>query len=221
MIGKEFGYLTVIREVKEKRKNHRYWLCRCRCGKEIEVEDYHLRSGHTKSCGCYRKQILAERRMDLTGKRYGRLIVLGPANQSEEGADCWICKCDCGNTVECTKDNLRRGRTRSCGCLREEQRKKNMEKAIHFVDGTCVERIAARKSTSCNRSGYRGVYMRENGRWRASIGFKGKIYSLGTFDTVEEAVEARQGAEKEIFDSFLTSYYGQRLQEKEEKTGGL
>lgn len=105
--------------------------------------------------------------------------------------------------------------------LKRGTEKKNMEKAIHFVDGTCVERIAARKSTSCNRSGYRGVYMRENGRWRASIGFKGKIYSLGTFDTVEDAVEARQGAEKEIFDSFLTSYYGQRLQEKEEKTGGL
>ena len=81
-----------------------------------------------------------------------------------------------------------------------------MKKAIHFMDGTCVERIACRKTFSNNTSGHRGVYRRENNRWRASIGFQGKSYNLGSFATYEEAVQARLDAEKRLYDPFLAKY---------------
>ena len=121
-------------------------------------------------------------------------------------SDYWLCQCDCGKQCICRKENLRSGVTRSCGCLQEAQRKVNMKKAIHFMDGTCVERIACRKTFSNNISGHRGVYRRENNRWRASIGFQGKSYNLGSFATYEEAVQARLDAEKRLYDPFLAKY---------------
>lgn len=57
LTGETFGYLTVI----ERGKDHVFpsgqkqvtWICRCRCGKEIEVISRNLITGNTKSCGCY------------------------------------------------------------------------------------------------------------------------------------------------------------------------
>lgn len=104
------------------------------------------------------------------------------------------------------KENLRLGKTRSCGCLRQEQRKVNMRKSIHFAENTCLERIASRKEAVNNTSGHRGVYRRENEKWRASIGFQGKVYNLGTFVDYEDAVKARLEAEKKYYDTFLEQY---------------
>lgn len=80
------------------------------------------------------------------------------------------------------------------------------EKAIHFVGGTCLERIANQKNTANNTSGYRGVYQRENSRWRAAIGFQGKVYNLGTFVNLEDAVAARKKAEEELYEPFLREH---------------
>ena len=209
-------------------KRDTYWRCQWDCGNTCTVEDSHLKNGHTKNCGCRRRIRIQEKRLDLTGQRYGRLVVLGPAAEltekkegtmeqsgSSEGdradrpgrmSDYWLCQCDCGKQCICQKENLRSGVTRSCGCLQEAQRKVNMKKAIHFMDGTCVERIACRKTFSNNTSGHRGVYRRENNRWRASIGFQGKSYNLGSFATYEEAVQARLDAEKRLYDPFLAKY---------------
>ena len=58
--------------------------------------------------------------MDMVGKRYGRLVVIG---LSENRNRYVICKCDCGNTCEVNQYSLVSGNTRSCGCLRKEARK--------------------------------------------------------------------------------------------------
>ena len=52
--GQSFGLLTVLRRA-EPRREHARWLCRCTCGKEIEVQQTNLRSGASKTCGCSRK----------------------------------------------------------------------------------------------------------------------------------------------------------------------
>ena len=59
LTGQKFGRLTVINKVKSDNKNSR-WLCRCECGKEISVSRVHLINGHTRSCGCYRKEVSAK-----------------------------------------------------------------------------------------------------------------------------------------------------------------
>ena len=145
-------------------------------------------------------------RENLAGMKFAHLLILKRDEMKKSTHSYWLCQCDCGKQCICRKENLRSGVTRSCGCLQEAQRKVNMKKAIHFMDGTCVERIACRKTFSNNTSGHRGVYRRENNRWRASIGFQGKSYNLGSFATYEEAVQARLDAEKRLYDPFLAKY---------------
>ncbi|MCD8225270.1 MAG: hypothetical protein LUC99_10585 [Clostridiales bacterium] len=203
--GQKIGKLTLIEEL-PKKNGRRYWQCVCDCGNECVVQANHLKSGHTKSCGCYRREISRKKKLDLTGQRFGRLLVLGCLSEKKEKGTLWECRCDCGNICICQTDGLRRGATRSCGCFREEKRRENMKTAIHFVDGTCVERIASGKLSSANTSGHRGVYRRKNGGWRATIGFKGKVYNLGSFQRIEDAVSARKEAEKKLYMPFLEEY---------------
>jgi hypothetical protein len=68
--------------------------------------------------------------IDLTGDRYGRLTVLGRSGYLFADRVFWSCECDCGNIVDVRSDSLLGGNTRSCGCLREEASRRNVEKAI-------------------------------------------------------------------------------------------
>jgi hypothetical protein len=58
--------------------------------------------------------------IDLTGQRFSRLAVVGPAKQKKYGKTTWNCLCDCGNTVNIPGSQLRNGNNRSCGCLLRE-----------------------------------------------------------------------------------------------------
>lgn len=63
--------------------------------------------------------------VDLTGDRYGRLLVMHQApNIIEKMAGrqsvAWECRCDCGTICIVRSNTLRRGHTRSCGCLHRE-----------------------------------------------------------------------------------------------------
>ena len=60
MTGARYGKLTVIMRADDAPSGQKRWLCRCDCGKETIVHGQSLRSGHTVSCGCYRKAINAE-----------------------------------------------------------------------------------------------------------------------------------------------------------------
>lgn len=56
--GEKFNFLTVIKQVPKPphlKNNHTYWLCRCDCGNEKIIDQRALKSGNTKSCGCYGK----------------------------------------------------------------------------------------------------------------------------------------------------------------------
>lgn len=62
------------------------------------------------------------RLIDLTGQRFGRLVVLERCETVKHGEHVkWLCQCDCGNTVKVKSNSLRFGNTMSCGCLRVEQ----------------------------------------------------------------------------------------------------
>ena len=114
--------------------------------------------------------------------------------------------CDCGQETEVSGASLVQGCTLSCGCLKRENQKKITER-LHRGYGTCVEFLERRKYRSDNTSGHCGVSQLKNGRYRSYIGFRGKRYYLGTFDTYDEAVQARQEAEQTVYDSFLETYY--------------
>lgn len=59
--------------------------------------------------------------LDLVGQRFGRLTVIAKTDQRCGRNICWLCQCDCGNEIIVIGFNLKRGTTKSCGCLREEK----------------------------------------------------------------------------------------------------
>ena len=61
-------------------------------------------------------------RIDLTGQRFGRLVVEKYAYTNNCLA-VWLCLCDCGNRTKVLAKSLRSGNTKSCGCFRKEVQK--------------------------------------------------------------------------------------------------
>ena len=53
LTGKKFNRLTVLSFNRKDKYYNSYWLCECECGNTTVVSAGALRSGHTKSCGCY------------------------------------------------------------------------------------------------------------------------------------------------------------------------
>jgi hypothetical protein len=58
---------------------------------------------------------------DLSGERFGRLVVVRRVGSHPGGGSLWLCACDCGASCDVVSRNLRRGATRSCGCLKQEK----------------------------------------------------------------------------------------------------
>jgi hypothetical protein len=111
LVGQRFGKLTVIKYF-GKEKSVNLWWCKCDCKKEKYVREFSLLQGDTKSCGCLRSEIL-----DLVGQKFGRLTVLEMCPREKGDSTKWVCKCDCGKTIEVEGSSLKRGNTQSCGCL--------------------------------------------------------------------------------------------------------
>lgn len=60
-------------------------------------------------------------RIDLLGKRFGRLVVVALAAPLKSGGVRWCCRCDCGQIADAMASHLLRGGTSSCGCWHREQ----------------------------------------------------------------------------------------------------
>ena len=58
--------------------------------------------------------------IDLTGQRFGRLVVIKLSTPKGTKHHKWLCKCDCGNECVVLGYNLVGGHTKSCGCLNKE-----------------------------------------------------------------------------------------------------
>lgn len=122
LTGKKFGKLTVIKISKDSQQSQTKWLCQCDCGNFVDVFASNLKRGHTTSCGCYSLKEKSDRRNDLVGKRFGRLLVLEyiESSRRESPRKQYLCKCDCGNNLYARGDSLMKGATKSCGCYQKE-----------------------------------------------------------------------------------------------------
>lgn len=130
--GRKFGRLTALAPARTP-GGRPGWRCRCDCGTERVFLTGNLVQGSSRSCGCWqRDQARAKRRhsrIDHTGKRYGRLTVLGPAGifAGSKGRRYmkWKCRCACGNETDVFSFCLTSGNTQSCGCLQLERASEN------------------------------------------------------------------------------------------------
>lgn len=155
-IGKKYNQLTITDIDYEKsydsyfnKPYHRIYVkTKCDCGVIPSSNRLSaIQCGHIKSCGClkFNNPLVIE---DLTGKKFGRLTVLGRDLKHDEEKRKngvltnvhWLCKCDCGNPQIKSVSGclLKTGHTQSCGCYASEQiakrNKKYSSKINKFID---------------------------------------------------------------------------------------
>jgi len=108
------------------------------------------------------------RHKDMTGQRFGRLV----ANEYL-GNSWWVCHCDCGVVRRVRASSLRRGHTKSCGCIarelgRELRRTHGMSKTPEFSSWrSMIDRCGRRASPVWGNYGGRGITVCD--RWRKSF----------------------------------------------------
>ena len=84
-------------------------------------------------------------RIDLTGQIFGRLTVLKIDHITDNHKVYWKCKCSCGNEKIVSTNLLKKGTTKSCGCLKKER---DSERSVVNHTGkkfgmlTAIERIS-------------------------------------------------------------------------------
>ena len=117
-IGNRYGLLIVIDKTKDK-NNKTIWVCKCDCGNLKNVRGSDLRNNKISCCGpgCPLKFTRNANFKDLTGLRFGKLIVISFKCINNNHKSVWHCKCDCGNECDILGAHLINGSTKSCGCL--------------------------------------------------------------------------------------------------------
>ena len=101
------------------------------------------------------------RLIDLTGQRFGRLVVIGRAAKLMYGKHvAWICQCDCGATTTTIGGSLRKGVVNSCGCLRRNDHPHITYEAAHIRVRQAKGRAADYPCVDCDGEAHQWSYDR-------------------------------------------------------------
>lgn len=229
LTGQVFNRLTVICRVNQRSSDGSVkWLCRCSCGNETIVRADSLKSGNTQSCGCLNKERVRE-----TNKKYnvfqtkgdvsvgyttsGITFLIDTEDLDRVSKYCWYKNNQgyivsrIGNKIirlhrfilNINGDRIIDHKNRD----KKDNRKVNLRIANYQQNS--VNRGAGRNSTT----GVKGVSKSKNGERYVAIVYKdGRRIHIGTYDTIEEARQARIKKEIELFGEFAF---------QDEKGGGL
>lgn len=129
--------------------------------------------------------------ISLIGNRYGKLTVEAREG-SEQGHVTYLCKCDCGKSVVVIAQSLKKGDTKSCGCLRAD--KMRIEKTVHGLYQSptynswraMIARVNDKKHPQFKDYGGRGITIQES--WYVFENFltdMGKRQTGKTLDRIE------------------------------------
>ena len=177
-----------------------FWLCRCQCGAEKPVRAAALRSGNTKSCGCLKLD-----RMTKHG-----------AHRTAEYQIWRGMKDRCGRPKRARYESYGGKGVRVCERWRDSFENfladmgprpgpaYSIERDDNDGDyeprncrwATTTEQSRHKAMQRNNASGVTGVaWAKREGKWRATIGIKGRNKWLGDYDSLAEATKARKDAE--------------------------
>lgn len=202
LTGKTFGRLTVLKK-SENKGNRRMWLCQCECGSIKIISAANLMGGKTLSCGCYQKEQTSKAKK-IHGEKEERLYRIWKNMKS---------RCYCSNkpdyhryggrgieVCEEWKDNyLAFKEWALANGYKENLSIDRIDFDRNYEPDNCrwtTQRVQARnrEMAEYNKFGVPGTCL-INGRYRVRIRVDGKAYYFGTYDTIEEAKEARKQAE--------------------------
>ena len=107
-------------------------------------------------------ELMGRETKNIKGQRFSRLVVIGLARESRHGHTQWFARCDCGATRVIDGSDLRRGQTKSCGCLnRERHTRHGMSRTSEYSAYRAAKRRCTNPRTSdYERYGGRGVQFR-------------------------------------------------------------
>lgn len=129
LTGKVFGKWVVLEKIRDNKNRIRY-KCKCQCGNTLLMAVGDLaRSQQCKSCS---------KTKDLTGQRFGRLVVIEFIKPTDKSRTYCVCLCNCGNSVEVKSTSLVQGHTKSCGCLHKEVAAENVTLTTHGMSRTAT-----------------------------------------------------------------------------------
>ncbi len=141
--------------------------------------------------------------IDLTGKRFGRLTVIKRDEDYIQASGrrriMWLCNCDCGAVKSVMGDNLRSGKSTSCGCLtREEAARKNTthhetDTNLYAIWSSMKGRCYNKNNTNYYRYGGRGITVCDEWRlhyevfrdWMLANGFYENNHKTMTLDRID------------------------------------
>lgn len=119
----------------------------------------------------------SKRRADITGERFGFLVAVKPTGEVESGRMVWLCRCDCGAETTTVVNQLRSGRTTSCGHRKREaivevnlthgHATKYGRHPLYETWSSMIKRCENPNSQAFSRYGGRGITVCE--RWRNSF----------------------------------------------------
>lgn len=228
-IGSKWGRLTVTgidEESTNKNARHATFLfCDCECGtKNISVISTHLKNGHTKSCGCYNKEINY-----LKNKKYNKFeekndYYIGyTENYDNFGRNYFLIDKD---DYEKIKDIRWRfsssgyvcSQSRVDGIILLHRLVMNAKNHFEYVDhimgdeskndnrkcnlrlATPSQNVMNAKLRTNNVSGFTGVFFdKHSNKWRSVITYLGNVIHLGSYSDKEDAIKARVEAENKYF----------------------
>lgn len=131
----------------------------CDCGVVKTYYTSNLLRGKTASCGCSRGLSITQATIkDLTGRRFGRLVVIAQKPHVVGEAIKWICYCDCGERSEVRTTNLTKTNkgTKSCGCLALE---------IHMARATTHGQSATKAYKTFHQQKREAAKLHRTPRW--------------------------------------------------------
>lgn len=125
---------------------------------------------------------------ELTGQRFGRLVVLHEDGRDKWGQALWKCKCDCGSEVTVRGGDLRNGHTTSCGCFHSERiTKHGMNKTrLYSVWSGMLKRTGIHKGADeGHKRDYRDRGISVCEEWRAFENFRDWALTHGYSDGLQ------------------------------------
>ena len=176
-----------------KLENESYWLCRCDCGCVLPIKTRSLKRGVSVSCGCvlpkkhgYSKSKLYIVLYNMKSRCYNK-----NANNYEDygGRGVSVCEEWLGDTRNFISWALVNGYSPELQIDRRDNDGNYTPSNCRFV--TRLTNNHNQRMRKDNTSGFRGVSMKSNGRFRVQLQQDRKKLNVGTFSTALEAAVAR------------------------------
>jgi hypothetical protein len=203
-----YGYLVILKEEaphtwvsnKGVNRSKRMFTCQCSCGSIVSVSLEHLRSGHTKSCGCHQKANASD--CNITHGLYVGAGNTHPLHNLWRGM---VNRCnndlnykELNHSEKFLKDpfyfyeyiNLHLGNKPEGSTL------DRIDNKLGYVEGNLrwADKFTQARNTKSRRgskSKYKGVfYHKQNRKWTSAINLLGEKFYLGTFTDELEAARA-------------------------------